>query len=105
MSDERALKFILPCFDIRRGGRAWAAAEVQDRLRRLGPCRIEVLDGRLFFDEFQRRMVLGMLLENVGLDVALDLAGPARWRDALAAKAAPEGDQLARYRKGSLPEP
>lgn len=31
-------------------------------------------------------MVLGMLLENVGLDVAIELAGPGLWRQALSAK-------------------
>ena len=31
-------------------------------------------------------LVLGMLLENVGLDVAIELAGPGLWRQALSAK-------------------
>lgn len=86
MSDEQALEFVLPRFDIRRQGRAWAGDEVRDRLRRLGECRIEVLDGQLFSDAFQRRMLLGMLLENVGLDAALELAESALWYQALAAK-------------------
>ncbi|PSM31211.1 hypothetical protein [Haliangium sp. UPWRP_2] len=86
MSDEQALEFVLPRFDIRRQGRAWAGDEVRDRLRRLGECKIEVLDGQLFSDAFQRRMLLGMLLENVGLDAALELAESALWHQALAAK-------------------
>ena len=86
MSNEQALEFVLPRFDIRRQGRAWVGGEARDRLRRLGECRIEVLDGRLFFDEFQRRMLLGMLLENVGLDAALELANLNLCRQALAAK-------------------
>lgn len=86
MPDEPALAYVLPRFDIRRQGRAWGSGEADDRLRRLGPCRIEVFDGRLFSDEFQRRLLLGMLLENLGLEVALELATAHRWRKALAAK-------------------
>jgi hypothetical protein len=86
MSGQRALGFVLPRFAIHQQGRAWTAEEVQERLRRLGACRLEVHSGRLFVDEFQRRMLLGMLLENVGLDAALELAGPGLWRQALSAK-------------------
>ena len=105
MSDQRALKFILPRFDIRRQGRPWTGPECQERVRRLGPCDVEVIDGRLFFDEFQRRMVLGMLLENVGLDAALELAGSARWREALAANGPSPGDQSTPASKGSPRDP
>ena len=86
MSAEQRLEFVLPRFDIRRQVRSWSGEEVKDRLRRLGECQIEVSDGRLFFDEFQRRMLLGMLLENVGLDAALDLAELTLCRQALDAK-------------------
>jgi hypothetical protein len=86
MSGPRALSFVLPRFAIHRHGRAWVAEEARERLRRLGDCKIEMCDGRLFADEFQRRMVLGMLLENVGLDAAIELAGPGLWRQALSAK-------------------
>ena len=86
MSGQRALGFILPRFAIHRHGRAWVPEEARERLRRLGACRLEVHDGRLFVDEFQRRIVLGMLLENVGLEAAIELAGPGLWRQALSAK-------------------
>ena len=86
MSTVPTLPFVLPRLGIRRQGRAWAGGEVRDRLRRLGECQIEALDGWLFFDEFQRRMLLGMLLENVGLDTAFELADQNLWRQALAAK-------------------
>ena len=86
MPDQRPLGFVLPRFAIHRLGRAWVPEEAQQRLRRLGDCRLEVHDGRLFADEFQRRLVLGMLLENVGLDAAIELAGPGLWRQALSAK-------------------
>ena len=86
MPGERPLGFVLPRFAIHRYGRAWVPEEARERMRRLGDCKIEVCDGRLFVDEFQRRMVLGMLLENVGLDAAIELAGPGLWRQALSAK-------------------
>lgn len=86
MPPEHPLEFALPRFDIRREGRAWSGAEVQDRVRRLRPCKLEVLDGYLVSDEFQRRMLLGMLLENVGADAALELGELTLWRQALAAR-------------------
>ena len=86
MPGERPLGFVLPRFAIHRYGRAWVPEEARERLRRLGDCRLEVHNGRLFVDEHQRRLVLGMLLENVGLDAAIELAGPGLWRQALSAK-------------------
>ena len=86
MPAERALGVVLPRFAIHRHGRPWVPEEARERLRRLGDCKLEVREGRLFADEFQRRMVLGMLLENVGLDAAIELAGPGLWRQALSAK-------------------
>ena len=80
MPGERPLGFVLPRFAIHRHGRAWVPEEARER------CRLEVHNGRLFVDEFHRRLVLGMLLENVGLDAAIELAGPGLWRQALSAK-------------------
>ena len=84
-NDDRALAFALPKFAIRRSGRAWHGPELADRLGRLGDCKVEVIEGRLFGDEYQRRLLLGMLLENVGLDAAVGLAEPILWRQALEA--------------------
>ena len=86
MSGQRALGFIMPRFAIHRQGRAWVAEEVRERMRRLGDCKLEVRDGRLFADECYRRMGRGMLMETVGLDAAIELAGPGLWRQALSAK-------------------
>ena len=73
MSPARLLSLL--CRALTSAGKAGRVGdEVRDRLRRLGECQIEVIDGRLFFDEFQRRMLLGMLLENVGMDAAIELA-------------------------------
>lgn len=85
---ETKLAFALPKFDIRRAGRTWKGSEVADRLSRLGECQIGVIDGQLFDDEYQRRMLLGMLLENIGLDAVIELAEPRLWQQALAARIA-----------------
>ena len=85
---ETKIAFALPKFDIGRAGRVWKGSEVADRLSRLGECQIEVIDGQLFGNEYQRRMLLGMLLENTGLDVVIGLAEPNLWQQALAARIA-----------------
>jgi hypothetical protein len=82
-NETRELSFALPRFDIRLRGRAWHGSELSDRIRRLGDCKIEVLEGRLLGDEFQRRMLLGLILENVGLEAAVSLADPRIWDQAL----------------------
>ena len=42
-------------------------------------------DGKLFWDERTRLVLLGMLLENVGLDAAVRLGDPKKWKEAVAA--------------------
>ncbi|PSM31013.1 hypothetical protein [Haliangium sp. UPWRP_2] len=96
--DKAVLHFALPRFDIRRAGRPWLGREeVSDRLSRLGDCKVEIVDGRLFGDEYQRRLLLGMLLENVGLDAAVTLAERRLWIQAL--DSAQHHNQSARPRR------
>ncbi len=71
-------------WDIRREGRAWGAAEGQARYA-LAPERLELIDGKLFWSDDERLRMLGLLLENVGLDQAVRLGDPQRWREAIAA--------------------
>jgi hypothetical protein len=40
--------------------------------------------GRLFFDDEQRVLLLGLLLANVGVDAAVRLGDPNVWRAAVA---------------------
>lgn len=70
-------------WDIRRDGRSWTADEALERFERT-PEKIEMIDGKLFWDDEQRLAMLGLLLENVGADAAVRLGNPAVWRDAVA---------------------
>ena len=41
-------------------------------------------EGRMFFDDEERLLLLGLLLENVGVDAAVQLGDPKVWRAAVA---------------------
>ena len=71
-------------WDIRRTGRAWTATEARQRWE-LTPEKFEMYQGRLFWDDEQRLLLLGLLLENVGVDRAIRLGNSSVWRDAIAA--------------------
>jgi len=71
-------------WDIRRKGRSWTADEFESRIE-LTPEKLEVWHGRLLFDKRERIQLLGLLLENVGVDAAVRLGDPQVWRDAVAA--------------------
>ena len=43
-----------------------------------------MIDGKLLWDDEERRTLLGLLLENVGADAAVTLGDPAVWRAAVA---------------------
>ncbi len=72
-------------WNIHREGRAWTADEFDTRVGRLIELKFEVNRGKLFWSEETRRMVLGMLLENVGMDVAVRLGDLALWKAAVTA--------------------
>lgn len=67
----------------RRRGRAWR----KDALRRweLTPEKIEMAEGKLFYTDEQRLLMLGMLIENVGVDAVVRMGDAQVWRDAVAA--------------------
>lgn len=69
-------------WDIRRGGRRWSEAEAMGRFD-LTPEKFEMVDGRLFWSERDRLVLLALLLENVGADQAVRLGGPEVWRAAV----------------------
>jgi hypothetical protein len=71
-----------PQWDIRREGRAWST-EAQARWA-LTPEKLEMYRGKLLWDDEQRLLLLGLLLENVGADAAVRLGDPAVWRTAVA---------------------
>ena len=70
-------------WDIRRAGRTWSAAEARERYD-LTPEKFEMNEGRLFWTDEQREMLLGLLLENVGVDRAIRIGDPKVWRAAVA---------------------
>ena len=70
-------------WDIRPEGRSWTRGEALERFGR-APEKIEMIEGKLFWDDEQRLAMLGLLLENVGADAAVTLGDPAVWREAVA---------------------
>jgi hypothetical protein len=69
-------------WDIRREGRPWTEEEAMARYD-LTPERFEMYEGRLFWSERDRLLVLGLVLENVGADQAVRLGRPEVWRAAV----------------------
>jgi hypothetical protein len=47
------------------------------------PEKIEMIRGKLFWDDEERLTVLALLLENLGVDQAVRLGDPAVWREAV----------------------
>ena len=69
-------------WDIRREGRAWGE-EALDRYS-LAPEKIEMVRGKILGTEEDRLMMIGLLLENVGVDKVVRLGDPHVWRTAVA---------------------
>jgi hypothetical protein len=69
-------------WDIRREGRAWSADEAQARFA-LTPEKFEMWKGKLFWSEAERVTLLGLLLENVGMDQVVRLGSADLWRSAI----------------------
>lgn len=70
-------------WDIRREGRSWDADEAWPRLE-LVPEKVKMTDGKLYWTDEERLTMLGLLLENVGIDKAIRLGDPKMWREAIA---------------------
>jgi hypothetical protein len=71
-------------WDIRRKGRH-CRDEAMDRYW-LKPEKIEMADGKLYNNnDRERLMMIGLLLENVGINKVVRLGDPQVWRDAIAA--------------------
>jgi hypothetical protein len=75
-------------WDIRREGRAWEGDEAMQRYE-LTPEKIEMVKGKLLWDDEDRVKMLGLLLENVGADRAVRLGNPDVWRAAVRTLDAP----------------
>jgi hypothetical protein len=70
-------------WDIRREGRRWTKEEAERRIYQ-APEKIEFAGG-IFGSEDQRLTVLGMLLENLGIDKAIRFGKLDDWKAAIAA--------------------
>ena len=69
-------------WDIRREGRRWSHEESDQRSYQ-APEKIEYVDG-IFASDRQRLIVLGMLLENLGIDRAIRFGELEDWKAAIA---------------------
>lgn len=69
-------------WEIRREGRRWRAEEARERFA-LTPEKFEMVDGKLFWSDRDRVVLLALLLENVGVDQAVRLGRPEVWRAAV----------------------
>ena len=69
-------------WDIRNAGRAWQAGEAMERYM-LTPEKLEMIEGKLLWSDEDRETLLGLLLENVGADRAVQLGHPDVWRAAV----------------------
>jgi len=72
-----------PRWDVRSEGRAWGKDEAWERLE-LTPEKFEMADGKLFWSDEDRENLLGLLLEQVGADKAVQFGNPDVWRAAVA---------------------
>jgi hypothetical protein len=69
-------------WDIRRGGRRWSHEEFDQRLYQ-APEKIEFVNG-IFASDRERFNVLGMLLENLGIDKVVRFGKLEDWKAAIA---------------------
>ena len=69
-------------WDIRREGRVWSHDEFSRRIYQ-APEKIEYTGG-IFTYEDERLTVLAMLLENLGIDKAVQLGNLEDWKTAIA---------------------
>jgi hypothetical protein len=72
-----------PQWDVRHEGRAWSKDEAWERFE-LTPEKFEMAEGRIFWSDEDRENMLGLMLEQVGADKAVQFGDPAVWRAAVA---------------------
>jgi len=79
-----------PDWNIQNEGRSWGPGEARERLDRTIETKIEMREGKLFWSAETRILMLGLLLEGVGADRAVQLGDPQVWRRAVAKLGKPE---------------
>lgn len=55
----------------------------QERYDLIPEIKFEMIEGKLFWDDETRLLVLGLLIENVGLEKVVKLGNPESWREAV----------------------
>jgi hypothetical protein len=65
-------------WDIRREGRIWSHEEFDERINQ-APEKIEFVNG-IFAGHRERQIVLGMLLENLGIDRVVQFGRLEDWK-------------------------
>jgi hypothetical protein len=70
-------------FNIQREGRKWSGAEVEDKYLNLCPVKVDLHEGKKLWADEERLALLGLLLENVGMDAAVTLGDPTLWKQAV----------------------
>lgn len=76
---------------IGRAGRAWSEDEAIQRHNLLPePTKIELHQGKLFWNDEERLLVVAMLLENLGIDKVIRLLDPDLLFEALTIQAVGE---------------
>jgi hypothetical protein len=78
-------------WDIRREGRIWSHEEFDERINQ-APEKIEFVNG-IFASHRERLIVLGMLLENLGIDRVIQLGRLEDWKAAIADLANQQGSK------------
>jgi hypothetical protein len=68
-------------WNIQRQGRRWSHEEFDERINQ-APEKIEYVDG-IFANDRQRLIVLGMLLENLGIDKTIRFGRLEDWKAAI----------------------
>jgi hypothetical protein len=69
-------------WDIRREGRIWSHEEFDERINQ-APEKIEFVNG-IFAGQRERLVVMGMLLENLGIDRVVQFGRLEDWKAAIA---------------------
>jgi hypothetical protein len=75
---------MIPKLNIGRKGRAWSTKEeIHSRYHEICPEKLELFEGKLLWTEEDRLKLIGLLLENVGIDQVIALADLDLWQAAL----------------------
>ena len=71
-------------WNIQNEGREWSREEVEEKYHGQCPEKIELIEGKLFWNDEERIKMLALLLENVGVDKAVRLGDKNVWKAAIA---------------------